>query len=155
GDRAGAILDLAVGPAAGTHVDEVLGVLLGEVAVVGDHHDHRLIALVVAEAPELVEGLAGGVGVEVARRLVDEDDPGPLGDRPRLRDALVLAAREPRGQGVAQPPELPILARRAAAEEASEPRAAVGSVAVAIALGIRVGIRGPTLAPARGLVRPR
>ena len=56
-----------------------------------------------------VDDLAAGLGVEVAGRLVGEDDQRPLGERPRDRDALALAARElrrPVGEPVAEPDPL-------------------------------------------------
>ena len=62
------------------------------VGVVGDHHD-RLVELVDGLAKE-VEHLGAGAGVEVAGRLVGEDDRRARDERARDRDALLLAARE-------------------------------------------------------------
>ena len=52
--------------------DDAVGVRRGD-RVVGHHH-HRL-AVVVDAAPEQLEHLGAGPGVEVAGRLVGEDDP--------------------------------------------------------------------------------
>src|SRR6478735_6726686 len=60
--------------------------------VVGDHHD-RLPVLVDAATQQL-EHLGTGARVEVAGRLVGEDDPRPAGERSGDRNALLLTAGE-------------------------------------------------------------
>ena len=65
--------------------------------LVGDHHD-RLPELL-DRVPEQLEDLGAGLRVEVARRLVREDDVRPRDERPRDRDALLLAAGELRRAG--------------------------------------------------------
>ena len=60
--------------------------------VVGDHHD-GLAELVDGLAHE-VEDLGAGLRVEVAGRLVGEDDVGPAGQGPGHGDPLLLAARQ-------------------------------------------------------------
>ena len=44
------------------------------------------------ELAEHVVDLVGGGGVELAGRLVGEEDPRPVGERRAERDALLLAA---------------------------------------------------------------
>ena len=78
--------DLAVG-----EEDDAVGVRRGD-RVVGDHHDR--LAVVVDAAPQQLEHLRAGAGVEVAGRLVGEDDPRPADQRPGHRDPLLLAAAE-------------------------------------------------------------
>ena len=56
-------------------------------------HDDRLLELAV-ELLEQVEDLAGGGAVEVAGRLVGDEQVGVGDDRPGDRDALLLAAGE-------------------------------------------------------------
>ena len=68
--------------------------------VVGDHHD-RLPEVAHRVAQEL-EDLAARLRVEVAGRLVGEDDGRARDERARDRDALLLAARE-LGRAVVQP----------------------------------------------------
>ena len=63
--------------------------------VVRDDHDRA--ALVGARAQQAQDHGAGLV-VEVARRLVGEHDGRVVDERPRDREALLLAARELRGQ---------------------------------------------------------
>src|SRR5262245_23280693 len=63
-----------------------------QTVVVGRDHQGRPALLVQLEQ-QLVHALAGG-GVEVAGRLVGEEQPGPAHDRSRHRDALLLAARQ-------------------------------------------------------------
>ena len=60
--------------------------------VVGDHHD-RLLELAV-ELLEQVEDLLGAVAVEVAGRLVGDEQVRVGHDRPGDRHALLLAAGE-------------------------------------------------------------
>ena len=87
--RGGALLvedDQAVG-----EVEDAVGDR-GRARIVGHHHDR--LAVVVARAPEQREDLGARARVEVARRLVGEDDRRPRDERARDRDALLLAARE-------------------------------------------------------------
>ena len=46
------------------------------------------------ELGDQLEHLAGGRGVELTRRLVGDQQPGPVGDRGTERDPLLLATRE-------------------------------------------------------------
>ena len=78
--------DLAVG-----EEDHAVGVRGGD-RVVGDHHD-RLLVLVDAAAQE-AEHLGTRRGVEVAGRLVGEDDLGPRHECAGAGDALLLPAGE-------------------------------------------------------------
>ena len=66
--------------------------MAGGDGVVGDHDD-RLAELVDGGAHE-GEDLAAGAGVEVARRLVGEDEVRPRGQRPGDGDALLLTTGE-------------------------------------------------------------
>ena len=83
-------LDLVADPAVPDDEDPV-GVGRG-LRVVGDQHD-RLAALD-ARAPERVEDLGAGRVVEVAGRLVGEEERRPGHERPGDRDALLLAGRQ-------------------------------------------------------------
>ena len=65
---------------------------LAAYGVVGDHHD-GLTELTHGPLHEL-EDLGTGAAVEVAGRLISEDDLRPSGQRPAHRDSLLLAARE-------------------------------------------------------------
>ena len=85
-------------PAVGQEHDGV-GVGRGR-RVVGDHDDG--LAHVVDGLPHEGEDLAAAAGVEVAGRLVGEDDLGPAGQRPGHGDPLLLAARQ-LGRAVLQP----------------------------------------------------
>ena len=80
------------------HPDDPLGVL-GDVVFVGDHDDG--LARVV-EPAEHLHDLVAGLGVEVARRLVGEDDVRVVDQRAGDRDALLLAAGE-LGRAVVEP----------------------------------------------------
>ena len=62
----------------------------GRRGIVRDHDDG--LAEVVHGAAQQPEDLAAGLRVEVARRLVAEDDGGPRDERARHGDALLLAA---------------------------------------------------------------
>ena len=64
----------------------------GRLRVVGDEDD-RLVPLL-AGAPERVEDLGAGRVVEVAGRLVGEQQRRPGHERPGDGDALLLAGRE-------------------------------------------------------------
>ena len=63
-----------------------------DVRVVGG--DHQREAELVADRVDQVEHPLAGVGVEVAGRLVAEQQLGPLGQRPGDRDPLLLPAGE-------------------------------------------------------------
>ncbi len=67
-----------------------LGVLR-DVRFVGDQHDRLAV---VVEPLEHRHDLLGGLRVEVPGRLVGQDQLGIVDERPRDRDALLLAARE-------------------------------------------------------------
>ena len=64
----------------------------GDVGLVRDEHDGQ--AVLGVEALEDVHDLDARARVEVARRLVGEQDRGIVHERPRDGDALLLAARE-------------------------------------------------------------
>jgi hypothetical protein len=61
----------------------------GEAFVVR-HHDHR--AALVSQTPEDGEHRCAVLGIERAGRLVGENEARIVGERPRDRDALALAA---------------------------------------------------------------
>ena len=63
-------------------------------------HDDGRGALLGDELGEEREHLAGRVRVEVARRLVGDQEPRAIGERGAERDALLLSARELRRPGV-------------------------------------------------------
>src|SRR5262245_3591575 len=71
--------------------DAALGEL-GDVGLVRDEHDRD--ALVAVEADEQVQDVEARLRVEVAGRLVGEQERGAVHERPRDRDALLLPARE-------------------------------------------------------------
>ncbi len=73
------------------------------VGIVRDHHDR--VALGAVELAEQVEDLGARARVEVAGGLVGEHELGLEQERAGDRDALLLAARELRGQVVAPRPE--------------------------------------------------
>src|SRR5439155_23990416 len=62
--------------------------LVDDVGVVGDHHHRRTGPVDPVEQPH---DLDAGVRVEVAGRLVGEQDQRPVDERPGHRDALLLA----------------------------------------------------------------
>ncbi len=64
----------------------------GDVRLVGDEHDRD--ALRAVELLEHLQDLDGGAAVEVAGRLVGEDQRRPVHQRARDGDALLLAARQ-------------------------------------------------------------
>ena len=86
---------------------------LADLAVVG-HQDERLAVLAI-EPSEQREDLGRSLRVEVAGRLVGQDQPGLVDERPGDRDPLLLAARQ-LGRSVAvpvgEPDEVERLARR-------------------------------------------
>ena len=63
-----------------------------KLGVVAD--DHRRAAMLAHELREHVVDLVGGRAVELAGRLVGEEDLRPVGERGAERDALLLAARQ-------------------------------------------------------------
>ena len=69
--------------------DDALG-LIGLLLIVRDHHDGRLVFLI--ERLEDPHHLVAHLRVEVAGRLVGEQDPRPADNRPGDGDALLLAA---------------------------------------------------------------
>ena len=83
-------VDLVADPAVGDDEDPV-GVGRG-LRVVGDEDD-GLVALD-ARSPERVEDLGAGRVVEVAGRLVGEEERRPGDERPGDRDPLLLAGRQ-------------------------------------------------------------
>ena len=66
--------------------------LSGDAGVVGHEQDRRPV--LVADAVQHVEDLGARLGVERAGRLVGEQQPRPVRERARDRDALALAAGE-------------------------------------------------------------
>ena len=97
--------------------------------------DHRRAAVLAHELAENVVHLVGGRGVELAGRLVGEEDARSVGERGAERDALLLAAGELAGSPVAlrgEPDALeqlvgaaqPLLAGRRRAARAAARRAA-------------------------------
>ena len=72
---------------------------VGDVVLVGDDHERQPR---VAQLVEQREDRLGVDRVEVARRLVAEQQRGVAQQRPGDRDALLLAARQPRGQEAAR-----------------------------------------------------
>jgi hypothetical protein len=78
----------------------------------GDEHDRRRRFPV--ERLEQLDDVGARVAVEIARRLVGEENPRLIGERPRDGDALLLAARELRRkviETIAQPHPAQQLAR--------------------------------------------
>ena len=74
------------------HRDQVVGVAGGQVEVVQHHHDRGAAASL--RSREQVEHLDLVGDVEVRRRLVEQQQVGPLGQRHRDPDPLPLAAGE-------------------------------------------------------------
>ena len=79
---------------------DLAGHALGDGVVVGDDHDGRPGPVELLD--QVQDGLAGGL-VEVAGRLVGEDDGGPANEGAGDGDALALAARELGGTGMGAP----------------------------------------------------
>ena len=102
-----------------------VGVRRGD-RVVGDDHDG--LPVVVDAAAQQLEHLGAGPGVEVAGRLVGEDDPRPADQRAGDRHPLLLAAGELLGLVVEPVPEadgrdhrvVPVLVRLAAGDRQRE-----------------------------------
>ena len=84
----------------------------GEARIVGDEHERRAHAPVQPE--NQVDDLLAGLAVEIAGRLIGEQDLGLRRKRPRKRDPLLLAARKLAGH-MMMPPESPTLASASAA----------------------------------------
>ena len=87
--------------------DDAVGGLAGQLLIVRDHDQGRALAAEVVE--QQGHDLGGRGRVEVARRLVRQQDLGPIHQRPRDGDPLVLAAGElhrPMPQPSAQPDRL-------------------------------------------------
>ena len=72
-------------------VQRALGAL-GGVRIVRDHHDR--LAVLAVERLQQIEDLVAGLAIEVAGRLVAEQQRRVGDDRARDADALLLAARE-------------------------------------------------------------
>src|SRR5262249_28724824 len=71
--------------------DHATAHLVHHLAVVRDHEDRRAAAV---DAVEQLHDPDGGVGIEVSRRLVADEQRRMVDDGTRDRDALLLAARE-------------------------------------------------------------
>src|SRR3954470_4321126 len=82
---------LVAGQAAALERDHALAHLVDHLAVVGDHQDRRTGAV---DAVEELHDPDRGVGVEVAGRLVTDEQRRGVDERARDRDALLLAARQ-------------------------------------------------------------
>src|SRR3954471_10365215 len=65
-------------------LDDPAAHLVDDVGVVRDHHDRRAGPVDPVQQPH---DLDGGVGVEVSRRLVGQQDQRPVDERPRHGDA--------------------------------------------------------------------
>ena len=90
GDAGGRVDGLVAHHAAVAH-DEVALAVAGDVELVGDHDDGDAL---VVEFLEHAHDLDGGPAVEVAGRLVGEEDRGVVDERAGDGDALLLAAGE-------------------------------------------------------------
>ena len=73
------------------HDEHAIGVGRGPCVV---SHEHDRLPQPVARVPQQVEDLGAGRVVEVAGRLVGQQDGGLGGKRPRQRNALLLAGGE-------------------------------------------------------------
>ena len=71
--------------------DRPLADRANQLAVVRRHEDGGPFRVDLAEQ---VHDLEGEIGIEIARRLVREDERRLVDERPRDRDALLLAARQ-------------------------------------------------------------
>ena len=90
-------LRLVADPLAVVELDAALAHLVDDAVVVGGHHHGGAGAVDPVE--QLHDAHRGG-GVEVAGRLVGDQDHRPVDEGPGHRDALLLAARELVGQPV-------------------------------------------------------
>ena len=106
----------------------VTSAMLRELRIVRDEHDRRAAPAI--DVDQEVDDLVAGAGVEIAGRLVGEQDRRLVGQRPRDRHALLLAAGELRR--IVMAPRPPGRPRRAA-----RPRGAPASGAPAISSGTR------------------
>ncbi len=61
------------------------------VRLVRDQHDRQAL---VVQFLQHIDDLNGGTAVEIARRLIGQQDRGPVYQRARNRDALLLSAGE-------------------------------------------------------------
>ena len=106
--------------------DRLVG-LRGQLRIVRDEHDGGLAAAV--DVDQEIDDLVAGAGVEVPGRLVGQQDRGLVRERPRDRDALLLAARELRRIVMAARPEarLPTAARRRARRDRRVPAISSGT----------------------------
>src|SRR5262245_34674275 len=78
--------------------DDARGVGQGGLELVLAHNEREPLRAV--DRPEDVHDAAGERGIEARGGLVGQDDRGPLRERARDRDALLLAAREGVGAAV-------------------------------------------------------
>src|SRR2546430_15365119 len=65
---------------------------LGGVGIVGHHHDR--LAVIAIERLQQLEDLVAGFSIEIARRLVAEQQRRIRDDGPRDADTLLLSTRE-------------------------------------------------------------
>ena len=108
-------------------------------AIDGVVRDHRRRGAELAvDALEHLEHELAGLEVERAGRLVAEQHVGPLGDRARDRDALLLAARELRGEVV---DAIARGRRGASASAGSSGCAAISVTSATFSRAVRLGIR--------------
>src|SRR5690606_22959825 len=75
--------------AAGGEADDAAGAA-SELGVVRDEHERRLVLLV--QADQQIDDARTRLAIQVAGRLVGEQDPRVVRERARDRDALLLAA---------------------------------------------------------------
>ena len=127
----------------------------GEIAVVGDVEDRRALGV---EPLQQVEHLGRGAGVEVAGRLVADQQRRVVGQRAGDRDPLLLAAGQLRRQLVGLVRQIRrargcaarsarALALGAAVREKSSGSIAFSTPSASAAAG-RTGTRSPTRSPA-------
>ena len=84
-----ALGDLDVGDDAAVAHDEVAFAEVGDVELVGDHHDGDALLV---ELLKHAHDFDGGFAVEIARRFVGEEDLGLIHEGARDGDALLLSA---------------------------------------------------------------
>ncbi len=94
----------------------------GDVLVVGDEHQRRPLR---GEAVEQLDHRRPGLGVEVAGRLVGEDQGRALGERTRDRHPLTLTARQ-RARAVVEPMSEADALQRLARDPAPRPQRHAG-----------------------------